>query len=185
MRGRKLLGPPGLGTRPMTGLAKKSLFGMLAGRLAGATVLDLYSGTGTLGIEALSRGAARVCFADCNRAVVNRLRRNIETCGAAGVSTIWAGNIESHLGEWLGELDRLVDVAFVDPPYPSARRWRWDRIIAKVFVPLAEGLADDGVVVLRLPDDITAPQTLGPLNRQRIKTYGQMTIAFYEKENPT
>ena len=184
MRGRKLLPPPGgcTKTRPMTGMAKKSLFSMLSGRLSDATVLDLYCGTGTLGLEALSGGARRCFFAERNRAVLARLRRNIDACGVADAAGVWAGNIESNLAGWLGQPDGAVDLVFVDPPYASARRWKWERITKKVFVPLAEVLADGGVVVLRLPCDLPAPERLGRLWRQRRREYGQMAVAFYGLE---
>ena len=77
-KGRKLLPPPGRAqTRPITGSVKKSLFDMLGVRLVDAIVVDLYCGTGTIGLEALSRGAARCYFAERDRAVLERLRRNI------------------------------------------------------------------------------------------------------------
>ena len=179
MRGRKLLPPPGCGTRPITAMAKKSLFSMLSGRLNGATVLDLYCGTGTLGLEAMSCGARRCFFAEQDRAVLVRLRRNIDACDVTEAATVWAGNIESQLIEWVAQPDTPVDLAFVDPPYASARRWAWDRITKKVFTPLTEVLVDDGLVILRLPGDVVTPKQLGRLHMQRQRKYGQMVIAFY------
>ena len=181
LRGRKLLPPPAKATtRPMTGLAKKSLFGILGPHLAGATVLDLYCGTGTLGLEALSQGAARCCFAESDRAVLGRLERNIDTCSVRDESMVWAGNLESRLAYWLEALDGEVDLVFLDPPYAAARRWNWAKIERKIIEPLAARLADDGVLILRLPGDTPAPETLGPLKQTRTKTYGDMVIAFYE-----
>ncbi|HDY64782.1 MAG TPA: 16S rRNA (guanine(966)-N(2))-methyltransferase RsmD [Phycisphaerae bacterium] len=182
MRGRKLLPPPGGGTRPITGMVKKSLFSMLSGRLNGATVLDLYCGTGTLGLEALSGGGRRCFFAERDRAVLARLRRNIDACDVADAAAVWAGDIESRLGEWLDQPDAPVDLAFVDPPYDSARRWVWEKITKKIFAPLAEVLADDGLVILRLPDDLVAPERLGRLHLQRRREYGGMVVAFYGLE---
>ncbi len=168
----------------MTGAAKKSLFGILRPRLAQATVLDLYCGTGTLGLEALSNHAGYCCFADRDPRVVERLMRNIETCEAGSDAHVWTGNVEQHLPDWLGELRRMgrrVDVAFLDPPYASARRWKWDKLIAKVFSPLREGLQDEAIVVLRLPDDVKICETLGPLTLQRTKAYGtDMNVGFYQ-----
>ncbi len=188
MRGRKLLPPPGgsAKTRPMTGMVKKSLFGMLdaAGRLDDTVVLDLYAGTGTLGLEAISHGAGRCYFAERACGALERLQRNIETCGVGDIATVWAGNIETRLTWWLGEIteDEKVDMAFVDPPYASARRWKWEWITKRVFVPLAEVLADDGLVVLRLPCDLLAPERLGRLRCERLREYGQMVVAFYSLE---
>ena len=181
LRGRKLLPPPGTGTRPMTGLAKKSIFSIVLPWLEDAVVLDLYSGTGTIGLEALSRGAKLACFAERDRAVLNRLKRNIEDCEMVDNSQIWAGNIESKLSRWIEKLDQKIDVAFLDPPYPQVRKWNWSTIENKLFVPIAQSLADDGLVVLRTPGKITPPEMLGNLQKKRVKEYGDMLIFFYIK----
>jgi 16S rRNA (guanine966-N2)-methyltransferase len=170
--------PPNAQTRPITGRAKKSLFDTLGPHLDEAVVLDLYSGTGTMGIEALSRGAAWCIFAEKDRNVVARLRRNIEACGAGEASDIWCGDIRSRLRPRLAGLDRTVDVAFVDPPYADARRWDWPRAEASIFVPLAEKLADDGLVVLRTPKGLELPASIAGLTEMRTKKYGGMIITL-------
>ena len=181
LRGRKLLPPPGTGTRPMTGLAKKSIFSIVLPWLEDAVVLDLYSGTGTIGLESLSRGAKLACFAERDRAVLNRLQRNIEDCDMKENSQIWAGNIESKLGRWIEKLDQKIDVAFLDPPYPQVRNWKWSTIENKLFIPISQSLADDGLVVLRTPGKIEPPKMLGNLQQKRVKEYGDMRIFFYTK----
>ena len=82
MKGRKILPPPEMTTRPMTSMVKKSLFSILTatGNLDGGVVLDLYAGTGTLGLESLSCGAKHCYFAERDRQAINRLKRNIQTC---------------------------------------------------------------------------------------------------------
>ncbi len=185
MRGRKILSPPEMATRPMTSMVKKSLFSIVlaSGNLEGGIVLDLYSGTGTLGLESLSCGAKHCYFAERDRHALNRLKRNIETCEVGENSTVWAGNIETRLVDWLADrpAGEPVDIAFVDPPYPSVRQWSWDKMIERIFEPLAAVLSAGGLVVLRLPDDVETPQQLGPLRCQREKKYGQMIIGFYSK----
>lgn len=163
----------------MTGFAKKSLFGILAPRMDGAVVLDLYSGSGTLGLEALSHGAKRCCFAELSRPVIARLKRNIELCGAEEMSVVWTGDLEKKLAGWLSELGQQVDIAFIDPPFPAVRKWDWDRMVEKIFNPLTAALAEDGVAVLRLPGDTTPPEILGQLTKQQTREYGDMTISFY------
>lgn len=178
-KGRKLLPPPGSSsTRPITGLAKKSLFDILAGRLDGATVLDLYCGTGTMGLEALSRGAEHCCFAERDRAVLTRLERNIDAFGVRERCTVWRGDVTSRLRHWLAGLARPVDVAFVDPPYADVRRWDWQRIAEEVFTPLAGRLAEGGVVVLRCPAEVALPAEIGPLAIARRQRYGAMVVAL-------
>jgi len=176
-KGRKLLPPPTSSqTRPITGAAKKSLFDLLGGRLEGAAVVDVYCGTGTLGLEALSRGARACWFAERDRKVIERLRRNLEAVGAAGRCTVWPGDAARFLGRRLGEIGGPVDVAFVDPPYAAARQWSWPRQVGTIFGPLAGHLAAEGVVVLRVPAGAEPPDPLGPLAVARRKRFGEMLL---------
>jgi len=185
-KGRKLLGPTGKEiTRPITGSVKKSLFDTLGAVLVDATVLDLYCGTGTLGLEALSRGAARCFFGERNRAALARLRRNIEALGASGRCEIWPGDVLERLRQFLSDLHGAVDVAFVDPPYAHARRWDWRLIEGKLFEPLAARLGSAGLVVLRTPKALKAPDRLGPLAIWRSKRYGNMAVTMYELHEQT
>jgi len=176
-KGRKLLPPPaGSETRPITGAAKKSLFDLLGGRLDGLAVVDLFCGTGSMGLEALSRGARACWFAERDRKVVERLRRNIEAIGAAEQCTVWAGDAARGLARRLGKIGEPVGLAFVDPPYAAARRWSWRRAESTIFAPLAERLADDGVVVLRTPADAEPSEPIAGLDVLRRKQYGEMVI---------
>jgi 16S rRNA (guanine966-N2)-methyltransferase len=178
-KGRKLLPPPpGSTTRPITGAAKKSLFDMLAGRLQDAVVVDLYCGTGSMGLEALSRGARACAFAERDRAVLGRLRRNIEAVGAEAACTVWPGDVTRGLGERLARIGCPVDVAFVDPPYAAARKWSWQAAERTIFTPLAERLADEGRVVLRVPGDVDVPAELAGLGAARTRRYGSMVLAL-------
>jgi 16S rRNA (guanine(966)-N(2))-methyltransferase RsmD len=179
-KGRKLLPPPKASqTRPITGSVKKSLFDILRGHLAESTVLDLYCGTGTLGLEALSRGAARSIFAERDRRVVERLRRNIEALGVADRCVVWCGDIGARLASWLQSVDGRLNVVFVDPPYEAARKWAWPAVTRKVFAPLARCLADDGRVVLRVPANVEPPRKLGGLALRRSRRLRRMVLAIY------
>ena len=181
-KGHRLLSPPPrAATRPITGRAKKSLFDTLAPRLADAIVLDLYCGTGTMGLEALSRGAKACWFADRDARVLARLKRNIEALGAAERCTVWRGDVAVRLARWLEGIDVPVDVAFVDPPYALARRWKWPTAETKIFAPLAESLADDGLVVLRTPAGLTLPERIAGLYPARTRKYGGTAVALLEK----
>ena len=178
-KGRKLLPPKGSKTtRPITGLARKSLFGILAPWLDDAVVLDLFAGTGTIGLEALSRGAAVCCFAERDGGALERLRRNIETVGASAQSVIWAGDVYAGLDKRLVRLGRAVDVAFVDPPYAQSAAWLWPEAVKRLFAPIADVLAPDGLVVLRTGGSAILPETIGPLAPRRVKHYGDMHLTF-------
>ena len=179
-RGRKLLSPSRHAqTRPITGLAKKSLFDMLGPRLVDAVVLDLYCGTGTMGLEALSRGAAWVAFAERDADTLARLKRNVADLDADDRCLIWRGDVTRRLPAWLGKLAEPVDLAFVDPPYAAVRKWDWDRAQRSLFAPLAGVLAGTGLVVLRTPAGADTPDTLAGLACTREKAYGDMHIRLY------
>ena len=114
-RGRPLLAPTGQATRPTADRVREALFSMLASRLGsfeGLEVADLFAGSGALGLEALSRGAARCVFIENDRAAVEAIRANIAALGAPG--EVLARSAEH------AALPRTVDLAFLDPPYGSA-----------------------------------------------------------------
>jgi len=158
-RGRRLLGPVGRNvTRPMTDRVKIALFNILADSLPGAVVLDLFAGTGSLGLEALSRGARLACFAERHRTALVGLRRNIDALGVADRCVIWGGDILRSLPRRLGELGEPADIAFVDP--------------------LAGGLSPEGVVMLRCERNIDVPEALGPLGVRDRRDYGKMSLVF-------
>ena len=191
-KGRVLLGPPaGSTTRPITGLAKKSLFDTLADWMPEAVVADLYCGTGSMGLEALSRGARRVAFGEMDRRVLDRLRRNIDGLGVGDACIIWPGDVTRGLAQRLDELGEKLDLAFVDPPYADLREWDWPAAELTLFAPLAAHLAPDGVVVLRMPDDAAGPEdaagriAVAGLVCRREKRFGNMVLALMGLEKKT
>jgi 16S rRNA (guanine966-N2)-methyltransferase len=114
-RGRPLVAPEGRGTRPTSDRAREGLFSMLASRLGsfeGLRVADLFAGTGALGLEALSRGAAHCTFIDSDRDALATIRRNLDRFGAASRAEVRAQSVE-HAPPPLAP----VDLLFLDPPY--------------------------------------------------------------------
>jgi len=113
-RGRPLVAPPGESTRPTSDRVREALFSMLASRLGtfeGLRVADLFAGSGALGLEALSRGAAHCSFVETDRAALDAIRRNVAALGAEG--DILAGSA------FHARLPGPLDLAFLDPPYRS------------------------------------------------------------------
>ena len=111
-KGRRLKTPPGPGVRPMTGRVREALFSSLAAEIPGARVLDLYAGAGSLGLEALSRGAAGAVFVERDRSVLEILRSNIDRVGLGGrASGAEAGRFLAGAGP------DSYDLVFLDPPY--------------------------------------------------------------------
>jgi 16S rRNA (guanine966-N2)-methyltransferase len=163
-RSRRLLSPPpGSTTRPMPDRVKESLFAILRGNTEGAAVLDVFAGTGAIGLEAVSRGAERCVFVERDRRVAEMLRQNIETLGCGDRCEVVVGDA---LGlSILARSPRPVDLIFFDPPYPMVQDAMpgggWDRVRGQ-FTRLIDLLSDHGFAVLRTPwpfvhpDDPTA-----------------------------
>jgi len=180
-RGRKLLPPKGGVTRPITDRVKTALFDYLGGDLPGATVVDLFAGTGSMGLEALSRGAARCYFAERDRIALDRLARNIEAMGLSESCRIWRGDILQRLSAWLDELDGPADLAFVDPPYALVAQWQWAQAAAKIFNPLAAKLAGDGIVMFRCERNAELPAAFGLLSLRERRDYGGMSLLLLRR----
>ncbi len=180
-KGRNLLPPKGSATRPITSRVKVALFNILGETVDDAVVVDLFSGTGSIGLEAISRAAKFCFFAERDRSALDRLKRNIDAMGLANRCRIWPGDIMRHLRRRLDEIDEPIDLAFVDPPYSLPERWRWNEAVEKLFAPLAEKLASDGLVIFRCRRNIILPDTLKPLSVRDKRDYGQMSLVFLKK----
>ncbi len=149
-RGAKLFSLPGREVRPASDRVKTALFNILGGEVEGAVVLDLFAGTGSLGIEALSRGARRCVFVDLSRDSADVIRRNLEKTRLAEKSVVLVCDVyrvKSRL-ETLGEKFTLVTVA---PPYPMVRdpvsRGDLERAVARLAE--SEWLAAGALIVVQ------------------------------------
>ena len=167
-KGRKLDAPK-TGTRPMTGRAKESIFSILASRVAGARVLDLYAGSGSLGLEAMSRGAVDVLFVEKARQATMILDRNIERVGLGGRSR--RGDVRAVLRSETGRYDLI----FIDPPYGND-----DAEIEKLLTQIDQVLAPGGVVVLhrQARSDVAPPEFLHTVDERR---YGDAVVTMMER----
>jgi len=173
-RGRSLRAPPGMSTRPTSDRARQSLFDMLrhapwSAGLLGASVLDAFAGTGALGLEALSRGAARAVFIEQDRAALATLRANIAACGAADTSRVIEADVcRPPAGD-------RCDLIFLDPPYGRD-------LAAPAVAALrrAGWCAPEAVIVAELGYDDALPQ-LGQLLEDR--RHGAARITVWRSEN--
>ncbi len=168
-KGRRLAGP-GPGTRPMTDRAKEAIFSSLGDTVIEAAVFDLYAGTGSLGLEALSRGASSAVFVENDRRAAAILRRNVEAVGLGGEVVV------DDVGRFLGRTDRRCDLAFVDPPYAVSLA-----SVYEVLRGLDPHLAPGAVVVVhrRAGEDL-ADAPLPLVDRRR---YGDTELWVFRKEN--
>ena len=140
-KGRTLVAPKGDTTRPATDRIRESLFGILGPDIAGTLVLDLYAGAGTLGIEALSRGAERAGFVERGKDALAALRTNVKTTGFTDRADIYA--LDAHA--FLERVAQPYDLVFCDPPFADVGG------MEKALADLATGgaLAKDALVVAR------------------------------------
>ncbi|MEE4111377.1 MAG: 16S rRNA (guanine(966)-N(2))-methyltransferase RsmD [Desulfobacteraceae bacterium] len=118
LKGRRLTAPDGMATRPTADRIKESVFNILAGSIQTKRVLDLFAGTGALGIEALSRGAASAVFVDRAKAALSAIRRNIRELGLENCTRVIRWNILKNLNCLTPERDAF-DLVFMDPPYET------------------------------------------------------------------
>ena len=147
-RGRRLVAPPGLDVRPTTDRVREATFNALhsLGAVADATAVDLFAGTGALGIEALSRGARHVTFVEPDRAARAVVTENLATLGLEDRATVVATTAES----FLAARGLAFDLVFCDPPY-EYDAW------PDLFVAIGPAVATDGVVVVESDRSIEPP----------------------------
>lgn len=174
LRGRRLYAPKGMETRPTSGRLKKSLFDVLAGRLSGVRVLDLYAGAGALGLEALSRGASSAVFVERGRKAAEAIRRNVEELGLGSRSEILSKDVGTTLRR-LEERGEPFDVVFADPPYRSEE-------VEAVLELLGESalLADGAVVAIEHHHKTALPSQCGTLRRRRSLKAGESSVTLYD-----
>jgi 16S rRNA (guanine966-N2)-methyltransferase len=173
-RGRKLLAPESDATRPVTDRVKQSVFDILAPLLPGAVVYDCFAGTGSMGLECLSRGASHVTFFESDKSAAGLLRKNIQTLGVDPKSKVIAGDLFKQLSD-LRSPRNDVDVVFLDPPYRYLNeRPKEIQKLAEAFA--AVDLKADGLVVFR--HDAEDLLELPGLAITDVRTYGSMSVEF-------
>ena len=176
--GRVLRAPTGAATRPTSEKVREALFDIL-GAIAGSNVLDLFAGTGALGLEALSRGAAHATFVDTARSAVTAIRGNLRALGLEDRATVIVGDAVLSAARLAPAAPwRLV---FVDPPYRSDLATR-----AAAALP-TEHLAADAVIAIEHDRHNAPPDPLGSLIRTDQRRYGDTLISLYQlvpRENP-
>ena len=182
-RGRKLAAPPGRtqDIRPTSDRAREALFSILGSRITGSRVLDLYAGTGALGLEALSRGAGEVVFVDLHRQSLDLINRNITICQPgnehARVSVIrW--DLRKGLPPAVARegVIRTFDLIFLDPPYSQG-------LSLNTLECLSNGLLlnDRGIIVAEERSSETLPESHGVLTLTDQRIYGDTGFWFYSR----
>jgi len=178
LKGRTIPAPKGRSVRPTSQKAREAVFGIVGARVNQATMADLFSGTGAIGIEALSRGAARVAFVDHRKEHMMTLHHTLSRLNLLPQSLVLTADVhlairnQSLLG-W-----RPFDVLFLDPPYQFSDI---DKLLATIEA--AQLMTANGLVIYEHFHKTTPPSSVGQWARVRLVRYGDTAFTFYESES--
>ncbi len=159
-------------TRPTTDRVKEGLFNIIQFDIEGRRVLDLFAGTGQLGIECLSRGAAFCDFVDSAPAAMKIIRDNVAACGL----TAQAAFHQKDFSAFLGSVHGKYDVIFLDPPYASGNLERALERIAAIDI-----VSGNGIIVCESPAEHTLPELPAPYEKGREYRYGKIKLTMYRR----
>ena len=173
-RSRTLRTLRGMTLRPTSDRLRETLFNVLGAAVEGSTFVDLFAGTGAIGIEALSRGARRVIFVENHAAAVKLIRENLKSLGIAGEAEILAMDVIRGLKQFAARGGR-VDFVFMDPPYGRAEEY--ERVLE--FVDSTRVLAAEGIVIAEHAKKIELPEEMHSLERTRALVQGDSALSFY------
>ena len=179
-KGMNLFSPKGNVSRPITDRIKESLFNVLwnYGFPEGKIAADLFSGVGSLGLEALSRGAAFVTFVEKDPAIAAVLKKNIEKAGFIENSKVIRANA-FKVGAAAGPNGQRYDLIFVDPPYRLSAKADETSPLSGLMTLLSEQLSPDGIVIVRVEGHTELPQQYGPLRTIDNRRWGTMAITIF------
>jgi 16S rRNA (guanine966-N2)-methyltransferase len=171
-KGRRLEAPKGLRVRPTSDSLRETLFNVLGATVEGARVLDAFAGTGALGLEALSRGAAHATFVERDRLALAALERNVERCGVRSSSVVIRDDFLQYGAR--REAQGAFDLVLLDPPY--------DLVELAEVVAVAGGLVGaSGRIVLEHSRRRESPEQAAELPRVRILHAGDSALSFYAR----
>ena len=167
--GRNLKSPNGNAVRPTTDHVKQAIFNILQFDMEGRRVLDLFGGTGQMGIEALSRGAREAIFVDCSRTSILLIRENLMLCG------FHASVIQADALSYLQRGEKF-DIIFVDPPYDAGL---YEPVLARINA--VDNLNEGGIIICETRAGETLPEMQPPYGMLRERSYGNVKICIYTR----
>lgn len=171
-RGRKIIVPPGLAIRPTSSKVRSALFDILSNQIIGASFLDLYAGTGAIGIEAISHGASRVYFVEQDHLHLKNLENNLKLCDFSDKSEM----IPGPALDFLKRIKRPFDIIFVDPPYAGQE-------IEKMLISLKSGdmMSPNGRLIFEHQYKRILPKQIGEIRLKKQYRYGDTVLSLYGK----
>ena len=170
-RGRRLKTPEGMDIRPTTDNVKESVFNILQFDIEGRRVLDLFAGTGQLGIECLSRGAKEVVFIDQSRDAVKIVKENLKACGFS------APVLQQDALSYLNACGKF-DLIFVDPPYDEGL---YKPVLDKINS--IDILSEGGIILCESRRETDMPEMQAPYFKRKEYRYGKVKLSLYSKES--
>lgn len=176
-RSRQLVAPRGTSTRPTSDRLRETLFNIIAPRIDGCSFVDLYAGTGAVGIEAISRGAAQVWFAENSDAALAAIRANLAALKILRGYTIEDRGVGAML-QRLAKLEKPIDIIFLDPPYEAEAEYEG----TLNFFGSARGqhfLAPDAIVIAEHASKAELAKRYGGLEHYRLLKQGDAALSFY------
>lgn len=173
-RGRKLIELPGLASRPTTDKVKESIFNIVQFDVEGRRVLDLFAGTGQLGIEALSRGAAQCVFVDAAKEAARTVQENVKRTGFSDRARVVQGDSLS----FLTSCREKFGLALLDPPYASDLLSKALERIAAIDI-----MTENGIIVCESEAETVLPELPAPYQKGREYRYGRIKLTLYHRLN--
>ncbi len=167
-RGRRLVSPEGYDVRPTTDKVKESIFNIIQFQIADSVVLDLFAGSGQLGIEALSRGAASAVFVDSSRKSLDVVKKNIEMCRFQSSARTFL----CEASAFLRSTSEKFDIVFLDPPYHN-------NLCVTALELLGDAVNDDAIVICETQNDEELPETIGSFTVDRVYSYSSIKLTVY------
>lgn len=175
-RSRPLTAPKGRDTRPTSDRLRETLFNVLAPRVAGATFLDLYAGSGAVGIEALSRGAEEAIFVENSEAALRAIRSNLSSLGIRGGYALESRSTTAALKR-LAVSGRAVSLVFLDPPYGDSAEY--ESTLNLLGGECRNLLTPDAAVIAEHLKKLELAESYGALRRYRVLKQGDSALSFY------
>ncbi len=182
-RGMNILPPKGSETRPITDRVKESIFDVLFkyNLIEDRYVADLFCGTGSFGLEAISRGAKEAVFVDQDRRAIDVLRKNIEKAKFESQSKVVCGNA-FKIGAPIG-IGKKCSLVFVDPPYEMSRQAGEKSRLAELLEILPQQITQDGLVVVRTEKVVKVLDSYSSLRIIDSRVWGKMSVNFFALKN--
>ena len=175
-RSRVLSAPPGQQTRPTSDRLRETLFNVLSPRIEGSVFIDLYAGSGAVGIEALSRGAREAIFVEHAQPALKAIRANLAALGVHGGYALEARGVSTAL-KALASIDRVADIVFLDPPYEQMDEY--ETTLGLLGSECSSLLADGAIVIAEHGRRRDLADQCGELDRYRVLKQGDAALSFY------